>query len=93
MIWRGQGLSIVSQTVTLHPFKAWLRNNQLTQEWAATELELSRLTLFRNFRGDRVMDIEVKLKVERLTAGSVSALEICQWEIGRRQNCVAGVAA
>lgn len=84
---------IVSVSVTLHPFKAWLRGNGATQDWAAGELGLSRLTLHRNFTGRRIMDLGIKLKVEDLTKGEVSALQICGWEIDRLQETLDRAAA
>lgn len=83
MIWLRVGLNIVSNAVTIHPFKAWLRTNRQTQDWAAAALKLSRLTLHRYFCGVRVMDLETKLAVEMLTGGEVRAIAVCGWELDR----------
>lgn len=71
----------MSAAVTIHPFKAWLRNNRLSQEWAAVELKLSRLSLHRYFSGLRPIPLDVKLQIENLTEGAVTAEGMCSFEV------------
>lgn len=89
MIWPGAALDIVSETVTQHPFEAWLRSKRYSKEWAAAELQLSRGTLHRYFTGARLMDPAAKLKVQLLTGSDVPAIEICRWELDRTEKAAA----
>lgn len=76
----------MSETVTPHPFEAWLDADRRTKEWAAALLKLSRGTLHRYLRGARLMDPATKFEVQVITGGAVQAIEICRWELERARQ-------